>query len=106
MEVCHPEWVLDGKPDVEGWKAEFALWSLMASPIILGNDVRSMSAQCLSIVTNKEILEVHQDPAVKPYRVLWQSMPLLLYGQDDVQQVFARKMVRSASFKSALSILS
>ena len=26
LEVCHPEWTLDGKPDVEGWKAEFALW--------------------------------------------------------------------------------
>lgn len=27
LEVCYPEWMLGGKPDVEGWKAEFALWS-------------------------------------------------------------------------------
>ena len=36
LEACHPEWTLDGQPDVEGWKAEFALWSVLASPIILG----------------------------------------------------------------------
>ena len=92
LEVCHPEWTLDGKPDVEGWKAEFALWSVLASPIILGNDIRSMSKECLAIVTNSDILAVHQDPAVKPYRMLWQSMPQLQYGQDDVQQIFARTM--------------
>ena len=52
-----------------------------------------MSKECLTIVTNRDILAVHQDPAVNPYRMVWQSMPRLLYGQDDVQQIFARKMV-------------
>ena len=51
-----------------------------------------MSKECLTIVTNRDILAVHQDPAVNPYRMVWQSMPRLLYGQDDVQQIFARKM--------------
>ena len=92
LEVCHPEWTLNGKPDVEGWRAEFALWAVLASPIILGNDVRTISKECLEIVTNRDILAVHQDPAINPYRMVWQSLPHLLYGQDDVQQIFARRM--------------
>eukprot|EP01045_Picozoa_sp_COSAG04_P000090 COSAG04_NODE_2_length_56781_cov_25.092252_14_plen_324_part_00 len=57
-----------------------------------GNDLRTMSKECIDIVTNSELLAVHQDPAVLPYRLVWQSLPQLLFGQDDVQQVFARRM--------------
>ena len=93
QEICHPEWTMpDGRPDIEGWKSQFALWALLASPIILGNDIRSMSQECVEIVSNEEILSVSQDEAVKPYRMLWQSLPRLTYRQDDVQQIFARTM--------------
>ena len=39
------------------------------------------SSSGLAIVTNPEILAVHQDPAVKPYRMLWQSIYQLQYGK-------------------------
>ena len=37
------------------------LWSLLASPLLLGNDLTQMDAFELNLVTNDEVLAVHQD---------------------------------------------
>ncbi len=42
-------------------RAHFALWSMMASPLIMGNDLRSASKQTLDILGNKEVIAVNQD---------------------------------------------
>ncbi|MBP5371702.1 MAG: glycoside hydrolase family 27 protein [Bacteroidales bacterium] len=42
-------------------RAHFALWSMLASPLLLGNDVRKTSKQTLEILTNKEIIDINQD---------------------------------------------
>ena len=34
-------------------RAHFTMWCMMAAPLILGNDIRSMSKQTLDIVTNR-----------------------------------------------------
>lgn len=42
-------------------KAHFAMWSMIAAPLIAGNDLRSMSKETISILTNKEVIAVNQD---------------------------------------------
>ena len=46
-------------PDEE--RTHFALWTILNSPLLLGNDLRNMSPQTLDILTNKEILAINQD---------------------------------------------
>jgi hypothetical protein len=56
QEICHPEWTMpDGRPDIEGCKSQFALSALLATPIILGNDIRTMSQECVEIISNADI---------------------------------------------------
>lgn len=43
-------------------KSHFSMWAIMASPLIAGNDLRTMSDQTKSILTNKEVIAVNQDP--------------------------------------------
>ena len=43
-------------------KTHFALWAILNSPLLLGNDLRNMSKETLDILTNKEIISVNQDP--------------------------------------------
>ncbi|KAF7347050.1 Alpha-galactosidase [Mycena venus] len=38
------------------------MWAVIKSPLILGNDVRNMTAETLEIITNKAIIAVNQDP--------------------------------------------
>ena len=41
--------------------AHFALWCMMAAPLILGNDVRKMTSEVLEIITNKHLIDINQD---------------------------------------------
>ena len=42
-------------------KTHFSMWCMMNSPLLAGNDLRSMSAETLGILTNKEIIALNQD---------------------------------------------
>jgi alpha-galactosidase len=43
------------------YTAHFSLWALLASPLLLGNDLRSVSATTLSIIRNTDVIAVNQD---------------------------------------------
>ena len=42
-------------------KAHFSLWCMLAAPLMAGNDLRKMSDQTKTILTNKEIVAIDQD---------------------------------------------
>lgn len=42
-------------------RAHFSLWSMLAAPLIAGNDLRNMSKETLAILSNKEVIAVNQD---------------------------------------------
>ena len=42
-------------------RAHFSIWAMMASPLIAGNDIRSMSAATRAILTNRAVIAVNQD---------------------------------------------
>ena len=42
-------------------RAHFTMWCMMASPLILGNDVRNMSAETKLILTNRDLIAINQD---------------------------------------------
>jgi alpha-galactosidase len=43
------------------YKAHFSLWSILAAPMISGNDIRSMSDETSKILMNKEVIAIDQD---------------------------------------------
>src|SRR5262245_40331042 len=61
-----------GMTDAE-YRAHMTLWSMLAAPLIAGNDVRSMPASTLEILTNREVIAIDQDPAGKQGRQAWKS---------------------------------
>ncbi|MDO3387552.1 glycoside hydrolase family 27 protein [Gilvimarinus sp. SDUM040013] len=44
-------------------RSHFSLWAMLNSPLIAGNDLRSMSEATRKILTNKDIVALNQDPA-------------------------------------------
>ena len=50
-----------GLSDTEG-RTHFSMWAILASPLIAGNDLRSMSAATTTTLTNTEVIAVDQDP--------------------------------------------
>jgi len=43
------------------YRSHFSLWAMLAAPLIAGNDLRSMTPEIKTILTNKEIIAVNQD---------------------------------------------
>ncbi len=43
------------------YRTHITLWSMMAAPLMLGNDVRQMTPETVSLLTNKEVIAVDQD---------------------------------------------
>lgn len=50
----------NGMTDAED-RSHFAMWSMLASPLIMGNDLRKASKETVKTLTNKEVIAVNQD---------------------------------------------
>ena len=48
-------------PSVNEDRAHFAMWAMLAAPLIAGNDVRTMTAATRAILTNRDVIAIDQD---------------------------------------------
>jgi alpha-galactosidase len=51
----------NGGMTAEEYKTHFTLWCMLASPLMAGNDLASMSPEIKTILTNKEVIALDQD---------------------------------------------
>lgn len=63
----NPETSLEGKAGCTytEYQTHFALWAMMGSPLIIGCDLRRISQQAKSILLNREIIAINQDPEAR-----------------------------------------
>ncbi|WP_328536175.1 glycoside hydrolase family 27 protein [Streptomyces sp. NBC_00344] len=61
-----------GMTDAE-YRTHFSLWSEMASPLLIGSDIRSASAATLAILKNTDVIAVDQDSLGKQGTVVSSS---------------------------------
>jgi alpha-galactosidase len=50
-----------GMTDTE-YRSHFSLWSIMAAPLLIGSDIRKATPATMSILTNRDVIAVDQDP--------------------------------------------
>jgi len=65
--------------DIEA-RAQFSLWCAIKAPLIIGTDVTNMTAATLEILTNKELIEISQDPLGVQARKVWGSAAMVDQG--------------------------
>ncbi len=53
-----------GMSEIE-YRTHMSLWSMLAAPLIAGNDVRDVPAPIMEILTNREVIAIDQDKAGK-----------------------------------------
>src|SRR5258708_39461492 len=54
----------------EEYRLHMSLWSMLAAPLLAGNDLRTMTDEIKSILMNAEVIAIDQDKAVKPPKVI------------------------------------
>ena len=58
-----------------------SIWAMMASPLILGNDLRTMPESTRKILTNRDVIAINQDKlGVQALRVMAEG-PLEFYAK-------------------------
>ncbi|KAI9734633.1 MAG: hypothetical protein M1834_002234 [Cirrosporium novae-zelandiae] len=69
------------------YKIHFSMWAAVKSPLLMGNDIRSMSVSTLSILSNPAVLAISQDPsgssAVRRWRYFVNDTDE--FGQGEIQ---------------------
>ncbi|GAC1648871.1 MAG: hypothetical protein NVS9B15_07860 [Acidobacteriaceae bacterium] len=60
----------NGGMTADEYRTHMSLWSMLAAPLIAGNDLRTMTDETKSILMNADVIAVDQDPAAKPVQRL------------------------------------
>jgi len=63
----------NGGMNEDEYKAHMSLWSILAAPLLAGNDLRNISPAILEILTNREVIAVDQDKDGKQGRRIAKS---------------------------------
>ncbi|EKM60900.1 glycoside hydrolase family 27 protein [Phanerochaete carnosa HHB-10118-sp] len=61
----------NGGMSFEEYRTHFSMWSILKSPLILGNDVTNMTNETMTIITNTAIIAINQDAAGSPANRMW-----------------------------------
>lgn len=77
-------------------KAQFTMWCMLNSPLILSNDLRKISDQTLSIITNREVIALNQDP------LGYQGRRVKDYGD---LEVWAKPLISTMSGQLGVALL-
>jgi len=56
----------NGGMTADEYRTHMSLWSLLAAPLLAGNDLRTMTEETKSILMNAEVIAIDQDPDGKP----------------------------------------
>jgi alpha-galactosidase len=68
----------NGGMTADEYRTHMSLWSLLAAPLLAGNDLRTMTEETKSILMNTEVIAIDQDPAGLPVRKISEQGPLVV----------------------------
>lgn len=77
-------------------KTHFTMWCMMHSPLLLGNDLTTLSDQTKEIITNKEIIALNQSPFV------YQARRIIDYGE---LEIWGKPLISTMSGQIAIAML-
>ena len=63
-------------PPEQEQRANFALWAVLKSPLMVGTDLRALSSVALGILTAAEVIAVNQDKLGAAGDLVWKEGPL------------------------------
>jgi alpha-galactosidase len=64
------------------YRTHMSLWSMLAAPLIAGNDVRNMSPVIHDILTNREVIAIDQDKLGRQGTRVWQSGQVEVWSRE------------------------
>ncbi|KAK5583515.1 hypothetical protein RB653_005111 [Dictyostelium firmibasis] len=88
------------------YKSMISLWSIIAAPLIAGNDILTMSKETLEILINEEVIQVNQDPLGLQGNRVYQNQGLEVYQRTLINDSYAIAMFNRGDVQSDITITS
>lgn len=95
---CEPNYPVGPRPlsDTEQ-RTQMSMWAILAAPLIIGSDIRELSATAFDTLTNADVLRISQDPAGH------QGTRVTTAG-DAAPQVWVRRLTPASGESTAIAI--
>ncbi|XP_071951370.1 alpha-N-acetylgalactosaminidase-like isoform X2 [Antedon mediterranea] len=74
---------------VEQAKAQMAMWSILAAPMLMSNDLRTISPEFREILLNKEVIQINQDPSGKMGKRVMQETGIEVWSKTTADSKLA-----------------
>src|ERR1051326_9502540 len=68
----------NGGMTADEYRTHMSLWSMLAAPLLAGNDLRTMTDETKSILMNREVIAIDQDVDGKPIKQISESNATLV----------------------------
>ena len=86
------------------YKTHMSLWSMLAAPLLAGNDLRNMSPEILAILTNHDVIAVDQDKDGKQGKQVWKSGEQEIWSRPLAGGAFAVALFNRATAEAKVSV--
>ena len=70
-----------GASNIE-YRTHFSLWSIVASPLLIGADIRSLDAESLKTLSNREVVALNQDPLGTQAEIVSDDGEVQIYAKE------------------------
>jgi alpha-galactosidase len=94
----------NGGMTADEYRTHMSLWSLLAAPLLAGNDLRSMSEETKSILMNTEVIAIDQDPDAKPVKKISEQGPLVVAARPLMHQTWAVGLFNRGEAAAKMSV--
>ncbi|SEF43398.1 alpha-galactosidase [Bryocella elongata] len=64
------------------YEVHMSLWAMLSAPLLAGNDLSKMTPETKSILMNRDVIAVDQDPLGHQAKRLWVEGPMEIWGKD------------------------
>jgi alpha-galactosidase len=79
----------NGGMTADEYRTHMSLWSLLAAPLLAGNDLRTMTEETKSILMNTEVIAIDQDPDGRPVKKISEQGSLVVAARPLVGGAWA-----------------
>ncbi len=94
----------NGGMTADEYRTHMSLWSLLAAPLLAGNDLRSMSDETKSILMNTEVIAIDQDPEAKPVKKISEQGPLVIAARPLKDKTWAVGLFNRGDAATKMSV--
>jgi len=94
----------NGGMTADEYRTHMSLWSLLAAPLLAGNDLRTMTEETKSILMNMEVIAIDRDPEAHPVKKISEQGKLVVAARPLKDKTWAVGLFNRGDAATKMSV--